>query len=242
MKLVDVERAVARVCLAIEPDPADLARLGEPRRWLLYREMVRQRLFDLVGKALPRTKAALGPALARLGAAWLAEEPPGTPFFREVVERFCDYAIPRLREDAAQPRWMADLATFERAVWEVGYAAETPGAPVVDFDFERPVALSRAHRRVRLAYAVHAGDPPADGAVRLVVYRKSDSHRAAWRTVNDVTAALFDEWEKGEVPASEAVRRVAAVRGLGIDQKFLEGLGAVVADFIEAGVILGSRP
>lgn len=241
MSLVDLQRAVLRVCTATEPDAEDLRQLGDRKRFLLYREMVRDRLFDIVGKALPRTKEALGADLAKLGASWLAEAPPTTPYFREVVEQFCDHAIPRLAGDASRPPWLADLVTFERAVWEVGYAAQANDVPVVDFEFEKPMALSTTHRRIVLSHGVHEAAPYAPGAIRLVVYRRRDVPVAAWRSVNDVTAALFDEWAKGDGGANEAVRKVAAARGIGIDQRFLEGLGGVVADFLEAGVILGSR-
>jgi hypothetical protein len=238
MSLVDVERAVARICLVAQPDESDLALLGERRRWLLYREMVRDRLFSIVGTALPRTKETLGADFPRWTARWLAEEPPRTRFFREVVERFCEFVEPRLGEPGTL---LGDLVVFERAVWEVGYAP-TEARPVVDFDFERPMVLSSAVRSIVLSHAVHEAAPYAEGTVRLLVYRKPTTNTAAWRAVNETTAALFAEWAKGEVAASEGVRRVAAARGIGIDQKFLEGLGTVVAELIEAGVILGSVP
>ena len=53
------QQAIARLTLGAELDEASLASLGGDRaRWLVYRDLVRNRLWALLLEALPRTFAS----------------------------------------------------------------------------------------------------------------------------------------------------------------------------------------
>ena len=58
--LVDQARAIQRICFGSEPSEADLELLGSRERWLVYRDLVRNRLNIVIGAALARTKTAIG--------------------------------------------------------------------------------------------------------------------------------------------------------------------------------------
>jgi hypothetical protein len=54
MALVDLERRVLALCLGPEPSRAELASVGDPRIWGIYRTLVRGRLRDEHKRAFRR--------------------------------------------------------------------------------------------------------------------------------------------------------------------------------------------
>ena len=54
--LADHAKAMQRVCFGAEPSEADLELLGSRERWLVYRDLVRNRLNHVIRVALARTK------------------------------------------------------------------------------------------------------------------------------------------------------------------------------------------
>ena len=73
------------------------------------------------------------------------------------------------------------------------------------------------------------------------MYRTA-SHAAEALRLNPIAYALVEDWRAGERSVADSVRRVTAARGAAIDQGFVEKLGALIADLIERGVLLGSAP
>jgi hypothetical protein len=239
------QSAARRVCFQREPSAEDLATLGSAERWLIYRSMVRARLIKVVHAALPRTRKALGePAMERWLDAWLADAPPDTRLFREVPERFVAYAEPRLREAADAPDWVADLAEYEITTWRVKYLESEPGE-VVEFHFDRAPAVNPTVTLLHLAHPVLRRPTPEEGyaaeETHLCVYRSADNEAVTWR-LNPTAAALLEAWGPGDRPLSETVRAVTQARGTTLDQGYLEKLSAMLADFLERGILLGSRP
>ena len=73
----------------------------------------------------------------------------------------------------------------------------------------------------------------------LAVYRRLDDKPATW-VLNDIAAALLDAFVDGQGSLAERVQAVTRARDVAIDATFLERLSALLADFLERGVLLGS--
>lgn len=246
LPLLEIERAVVRTCFASEPSRDDLSALGDERIWGIYREMVRARLLGECRQALPRTARAAGAdAFERAFAAHLAQDPPRTRFFREVVLCFARSAIPTFRTDASLSAYVADLCEWEAARWEVGDLDDrvepTPG----EFAFDKAAVLAPALRLLRLGHAVHE-KPAEDGgypprAVHLCVHRRADARVVRTWSVAPLGAALLERLVRGDESVSDSVRAVAAARGVEPDARFVDEACGMLAGFLERGFILGAR-
>jgi hypothetical protein len=245
--LLELERSAVAVCLDAEPAPAAMARLGEPRIWAIYREMVRNRLRKELQLALKQTYRAVGEqTFERLFTQQLAHEPPRARPFHAVVGCFARFAEPRLRADADVPAHAPDLLAYEAALWEVADLPDQLAHEPLELAFDRPVVLARALRLLHLQHAVH--EPPRGSddyearEVFVCVYRPADAKKATTWSLNAVTFALMQRWACDEGQSvTAAVQHVAAERALVVDDAFLEGLCTVLADFLERGIVLGSR-
>jgi hypothetical protein len=243
--LLPRQQAVARVCFAAQPSPADLQALGAPERWLLYRTMVRDRLRDMIAVGLPRTLALLGePAFRACFDRWLDQAPPQTRYIREIVPAFVAFALPTWSTDATLPPWTADLARFETARWEVWYQPNPP-TDAQALAFERRPLVNPALRVLRLSYPVHTRRPPNDPfpaePTHLALFRTPEHGVDVW-VLNAMTADLLEAWQTGEQTITESVREAADRRGVSISPGFIDKLSETMARFVERGVLLGSRP
>lgn len=162
--LADHEALATRVCFdAAIPEDALRALAGSggalaEERWRVYREMIRARLRKVVRAALPRAVEALGESrLEAYFAAWLAEAPPDTRFFREVPTGFVRHAEPSLDADEAQP-WLGDLARYELARWRVLAAPDAEGE-ALPLAFELAPKLTPALELLDVRWAVHKRTP-----------------------------------------------------------------------------------
>ncbi len=233
---------IQRVCFDESPSQADLNALGSQDRWETYRRMVRTRLVEVIHIALARTLAAVGKeTLSSHIATWLAERGPRTRYFREVPIEFAAFVLPALERHELP--WVADLARYEIACWSAKHGpADHP--PVTAFSFDRPPVVNPVLTVLRLSYPVHEAPTPVAGYMPqdtpLCVYR-DPSHAAVTWTLNPVAADLVEAWAPGLQPVAESVKAVAAARGTIIDAHFIEKLSEMIADFIDRGVLLGSR-
>lgn len=239
LSLRQYQEAALRVFFATEPSASDLEALGSPERFRVYRNMVRLRLDKVVRAALPRTVRALGDEqTASLMAAFFAEAPPRTRWFREIPEHFAAFALTRLSADL--PPYVAELCRFETARWTVQHLESEPARPVVPLSFELPPATTPALRRLRVEHRVdQRAEPPRAEPANLAVYRRLDDRASTW-VLNDIAAALLDAFVDGQGTLAERVQAVTRARDVAIDETFLERLSALLADFVERGVLLGS--
>jgi hypothetical protein len=246
--LTELQRAFTRVCFDVEPRPSDLAVLtSDPQRWLMYRRMVRSRLFDMARSGLPRTAALLGKARfdAAVGA-YLAERAPHSRFIREVVHELVDHALPGWAADPSLPAHCADLVRYEDTKWAVA-SAEWEAREAVDFDFEAVPVLNPTIRTLTVAHRVDkigdAGEAPAalDEDHLVIVYRKPESPRIFSYVLNAIGGRLFTAWQV-ERSCADGVRAVMAELDRGPDPRFVDGMAGVLADLVEQQIILGSRP
>lgn len=233
------QEAALRVFFEREPSDADLLQLGSPERFRLYRNMVRHRLDKVVRAALPRTLRALGDdEAAALITAFFDEAPPRTRWFREVPEHFGAFALGRFTDTS--PAHLRELCQFELARWTVQHLESEPAVNVVALDFNLPPVTTPALRRLRVQHRVdQRGATPREEPANLAVYRRLDDKPATW-VLNDIAAALLDAFVDGQGSLAERVQAVTRARDVAIDEKFLERLSALLADFLERGVLLGS--
>ncbi|HEY8427899.1 MAG TPA: putative DNA-binding domain-containing protein [Sandaracinaceae bacterium] len=241
--LVAIQEAFTRVCFARTPREDDLALLHADReRWLMYRRMVRHRLFEMARAGLPRTAELLGKA--RFDAAvsrYLEDGGPRTRFIREVVHELVAHALPAWEADASLPAHLGDLVRYEDAKWRVA-SAELDVPDAGEFDFERVPVVNPTVARVPLRYRVDK-DPKSPAALDethlALVYRKPGSPRVFTYVLNEIGGRLFEAWSSG-ASCADGARRVLECLGREPDARFIDGMAGVLADLIEQKVILGS--
>jgi hypothetical protein len=247
VSLRELQQAFAATCLEPEPPASMLGRLhGTHERWLVYRHMVRTRLEQMAKQGLRRTRATLGPErFSQAFSAYLVEDPPRTRYIRDVVSLFVAHAAPRWRDDPSLPPHTHDLARFEAARWELADLPEPAPQAAAEFDFDAVPVMGGAYRLLSLDYPVHrkrpAGEAYAAEPTALVMYRRPLGTKAEVLSINPITLALMQRWAGGRETVSEAIRAVALAGGFAVDARFLEGLCSVLADFLERGIVLGSR-
>jgi hypothetical protein len=247
MSLVDLQRAAVELCCGPEPAAAQVAAVGDDERiWRLYRELIRKRLLGELKIALPRTQAAAGAeAFASAFEHHLQFDPPRTRFFHALVGAFARSAVPRFRAEGSLAPWLADLCEYEAALWAVADLDDRAVSPAAEFAFDRPALLAPALRLLAVRFPVHTTEPAngyAPGEFYLCVHRRLDQTKARTWTLNAVSFALMRRFVAApDEIVSEAIRHVAMERGLTVDSSFIDGLCTVLANFIERGILLGSR-
>ena len=249
-RLEQWQRLVAGVLLGPGPREADLQALGAPKRWRIYRHMVRHRLLDMVRSGLPRTAQALGEdRFEAWFGRWLAQAPPTTRFIRDVVGEATDHWLPRWAAGEA-PRvepWLPDLCRYEAAVWRCRWALDPEDGDLAPFDFARPPRFSPACELLRLRFPVYRRPTPASGyqeaPAAVLLCRHPETMRVRYHVLPPLEADVTEAWmDEARRPAVETARQVAERHDLGIDRAFAERLGALAARLMEAGALLGSAP
>ncbi len=240
--LADRLRAMQHVCFDLEPSEADLTALGSRERWLVYRDLVRSRLINVIGVALARTKRVAGDqAFQRAIDEWLATGGPKTRYFRHLPRELFEFALPSWRDQ--DPVWLSDLARYEIAKWDVRYAPPNRVA-TSEFAFDRIPVLNPALQVLRLSYPVHREPTPASGYEEepniICVYRDKHHNPIPWK-LNPLAASLVEAWAGAAKSVTETVHEVAAVHGTEIGPAFVEKLSAMIADALERGIVLGGR-
>lgn len=241
--LSDHARAIKRVCFDSQPSEADLALLGSRERWLVYRDLVRHRLVNIVEVAFARTKNALGDeAFGRVIDEWLSSGGPKTRFFRYVPSELSEFAIPIWSEKG--PPWMGDLAMYEITAWDVRHAPPNR-TETTEFSFDTVPVLTRASKILRLGYPVHMKPTPTDGyepePTFLCIYR-NENHRAVPWKLNPMAADLFEAWSRADKPVAQTVQEVAAAHNTEIGPAFVDKLSTLIADALQKGILLGGHP
>lgn len=238
--LTDRVKAMHRVCFGAEPSESDLALLGSRERWLIYRDLVRNRLSIVVDATFGRTKRAIGEeAFSRTFDDWLAGGGPTTRYLRHVPRELADFALPIW--EVAEAPYVSDLARYEITTWNVRHAPPDR-ADAGDFRFDRRPVIGKAVEMLRLDHRVHEphrlATECAPERVFLCVYRNA-SHGAQSYELNALAADLLAAWKRGDQTVAESVQRTAAVHGTEVGPAFVEKLSAMIADFIERGIIIG---
>lgn len=241
--LAAVQEAFTRVCFDEAPREEDLAVLhDDPERWLMYRRMVRHRLFEMARSGLPKTAELLGARFDAAVGRYLAERGPRTRFIREIVHELVEHALPGWEADASLPPHTGDLVRYEAAKWRTA-SAEFEPPRCGDFDFEAAAVINPTAVVVPLRHRVDkdAVSPTAlEETHGAIVYRKPESSRVFTYVLNDIGARLFAAWSGGGTCADGA-RSVLESLGRQPDARFVDGMASVLADLIEQKIILGSE-
>ena len=245
--LETLERAFLRMCFDETPREADLQTLhGAPERWLMYRSMVRSRLYEMLRLGLPKTAALLGPArFDREASRYLEAHGPRSRFIREIVHELVAFVSPTWSTDASLPPYLLDLARYEATKWRVS-SLEWREAPARELDFEAPalinptvVTLELWHRVDKLKRDGDPAPPRLEQRHLGVVYRRPGSSRISTYVLNDIGGRLFEAWQRPQSQA-DGVRAVLADLGRQADAGFVDSMAGVLADLVEHEVILGS--
>lgn len=246
MALIDVERAVLSVCFRAEPPEAALRALGDRERWLLYRDLTRDRLLREIQFALPRSCAALGDThLQTTFREHLERDPPRTRFFREVVLAFVTSALQTFEGESNLPSHARDLLRYEAALWEVSDLEAAAAGHVAEFSFDRVPVVTPALRLLHVTHAVHL---PADAAGSctagdfwLCVQLDPEDVRCRTWSLNRTSYLLLAEFQRAERNAADGVQHVAKQLGRRVTQQFVDHLCESLAQWIEVGIVVGSR-
>lgn len=248
MSLIDLQRDIQSVCLADEPDASALNRLGNERIFLIYRDMVRKRLYGELKVALKRTYAAAGDEVfSAVFSKFMMQKPPRCRFFHDLPVEFSAMAEQEFRDRHAVPEYVVDLLLYEAARWQV---SDLPGpdegaAELVEFDFDLPTVLHSAVRLLALQHPVHtkapAGGAYARKATYLVVYRPTDADRVHSLRIAAHTHAVVQHLQREGGNMSDAIKRVSQLRGIVIDQTFLNALCGELAILVDKRILLGAR-
>ena len=240
--LTERAEAMHRVCFDSEPREADLALLGSRDGWLVYRDLVRTRLVEVIEAAFPRTKGAVGTSSFRqVVEEWLATGGPRTGYFSHVPSELAQLGVPVWQRTATP--WIAYLGRYEAARWVVRHAPPDP-EPVADFAFDTRPVVATGLAILRLGHRVHETPTPANGyanePVVLCIHRDS-RHRAAAQSLNPLAAHLLEAWQRGEETVAHSVHRVAAEHGTEIGPIFVDKLSTLITNFLEQGILRGGR-
>jgi hypothetical protein len=194
----------------------------------IYRELIRARLFAMARAAYTRSFA-----VARLEdcfARYLADQPPSSPFVREVIAGFGAYA-----EGEPGPVYLPALLRFETAKWRVA-SLPYPRCEAGELDFSGRLVVNPTLLSVPLTHAV-AEDDRADPHT-LLVYRRPDDDGVLWSRLPRVAALLADG-----APEAALSERVAGFFARGGDTADEEGLTRLADELtlaVERGILLGS--
>lgn len=243
-RLAELQRAMTRVCLDVTPSEQDLATLGSERA-RLYREMVRIRFRELISVALPWTERTIGRAqTTALFRAFLAEAPPRSRYFREVVPAFLAFVRPRL-EGPMVPEHARDVALLEGTRWELGWRHAEIETPSGEVALEKIPLPHPTLRVLTLGHAVHRMDPsatesPEKGSFFVCVHRRPD-FLVETRTLDGTGARLVTAWARADRPMIDSVREVLQQEGRDPDAAFVEKMSSLLTALVESGALLGSR-
>jgi hypothetical protein len=246
------QTALKDVLLGEDAPPAALASLGaQEARWRAYRRMVRSRFYQTIDHAFERLIGAIGAErFHRMVDHFLAEDPPRSPYLRDLPGEFLRFVCARtsvLEETPALPAWALDLMRYEWAELDAAYDhEEVRPDDVVALDMERPAVLSPAHRLLHLEYRVHTMETRVPAPISVLLYRDRRTHEVETLELTPVAAAMIAAMgRRGEneppAPLVRVVREAAAEHGAEVDVAFVEALSTLLADLSERGVLLGSR-
>lgn len=225
-------------------DAATLDSAAGRASFALYRELVHTRLYGAVDATLPRTVKLCGtPRIEAEVAAFLEEQPPSSPYLREVVVDFVAFVAPRWARDLELPAHALDLARFELAHVEVAAGLDDEPNQPRDPSADQPVLVQRAARLERFGHAVHrlaerAAEAPEPGAFRLLGYRDAEGHTRMLE-LSALAAHLLERLSAGETLGA-AVQAACADAGLACDDAALAEIAALLDDLAERGVLLGA--
>ena len=272
-RLRAVQRAVQRLATTRDPpedlpdalarwgvDAADAAVLSSYpiERVSVYGGLVGGTILTAIRNQLFTTARRLPEeTLEALVRQFLEEEPPRSPYLRDVPFEFAMWALREARDvrqslprDVRQslPRDFADLVRYELLLFAVGTAERGPRPSEAEpLSADRGVWLEGTVHLARFQYAVHrlseearSTDAPAEEQTALLVYRDA-KNEAQTLELSPLSMEMLERLAAGTLLG-------AAIEGAGraverpIDVALIEELSRVLADLAYRGALLGPAP
>lgn len=247
MSFPEIERAFVRLCCdSTLPAPSETLDAEHIKIWGVYRNMVRHRFLDETKNGLRRTLKVVGDdVFAATFSRFMAEAPPRSRFFYDIVPEFARFAAPLWQVDDSVSPWAFDLVRYEATRYRMSDVVAHRDQPIVDFDFDRVPVLHEAFEILSCTYRVHR-DPEADASylkqpVEICVYRGADDRGVGSYVLSPFAADCMRAWQAG-VTVSESVRNVTQARAIAPDAQLIDALCTVLSDLMERGLVMGSRP
>jgi hypothetical protein len=226
-----------------------LALVEGPRRFPLYRKLLRGNVTGVTTAILSRTHAHLE---ARVPGVWdeafdryLAGEGPRTPHLRDVPIELGAVLAPMLATSTSVPGYLGDLLRLELEEFRIGAHPDVPiPTEVFDVDAQKPLALRLPVSRFRAAHAVHelgeeVGEAPVAAETRYGLYRDA-AHETCVVVLTSFADELLAAILEG-VPLGASIARAASTLGVPLTEALLTEVAKWLADFGARGVVLGSR-
>jgi hypothetical protein len=212
----------------------------------VYRTLVRERLYDAVTLAIPRTRARLGTLFDEYFERYLAEHGPRTHYLRDVTTEFLDFIAPLVATDSRVPRWALDLARHEALDIVVGSLVEPRAVVLPELDPDRGLCFSATARIVRYGFAVHRlssdeadTSEPERVETALFVHRNPE-HEVRYLELTALAAKILEHLLAGET-LRRALDLGSRDERVSLDAAVLEGTARVLSDLAERGAVLGAR-
>jgi hypothetical protein len=240
MTWLEEQRAIRDLLLAPSPDEAVLQRLGgNPRRWLVYRRMVRARFAEVLEDGLWRFREAVGAdAFSRLVERFLDGSPPSSPYLRDVPGEFLQF----LRTTEALAPSALDVARLECAELELAHAPDLAGNDDMQpLDMHLHAVFSPLARLLEPSHDVAAGANAEPRPRPICVYRDAKTHEVQSFELTPLATRILRGIAQREAPLVDVAKRAAGEAGITVDSAFVETLSTMLADWVERGIVLGSR-
>gem|GEM_PF-1437418 len=221
-----------------------------PRAWLIYRDLVRARLYETIEHAFPRLATRLGEgAFCALVAQFLSTATPCTRLLRLVPREFLAF-LELLEPSGAQalalPEWALELARFEWLELEVAYEDNDDAAhiPLDGIGDQDRIVATRACRVRDLTHTVHRVSreephmPIAKAAATVCIYRDRTTFEVKTLELSAPAAALLRAAAApGGAIFSDFVRSAADASGDAVDISWLEAFASLTLDFASRGIL-----
>ncbi|MFO0619215.1 MAG: hypothetical protein U0414_41885 [Polyangiaceae bacterium] len=225
-------------------DPKDRAAIEAlgPKRFFLYRTLVRGNFRAAIRNEMGETAALLGPRFDEEIAAFLDRGMPLSHYMLDAAFEFLEAVRARWAADPTLPPWTVDLARHELLAYEVSAARDPDPAPrfLPALAIDRALVFDTAARLDTYAYPVHllADDPQRTlepKATWLLVYR-DEAYDIRHLELTELAAAATRAW-LGGATLKEGLERAATETSRALP---LEDAAKFLADLAERKILLGA--
>jgi len=229
-------------------------------RLLIYRQLVRATLMQVLELAMPRAIARLGSTFETIFEDFLDSQAFKSRFLRDITPIFLDYY--KAHVSANVPRYIGELAQLEAA--RISVAAQltmTPHKKPVSSDAPDQIGLENQEHELALelglqfteasellefSYAVHqlpeAVDDKSVPPMRptyLLAYRDPQND-IRYMDLSPLASSLLHHLKQG-AHLGDAIEKACSKLGQALSPEVLNGCATLLANLSERGLVLGVR-
>ena len=215
---------------------------SDPDRLLVYRELARGTLGDVIRNALPRACARLGASFSSLLSQFLDTVPIKSRFLRDVTGDFLQYIRDQKIHDI--PLYIHELAELEAVRIVVAAHAEGVREEGEELDLEKGLLFHESSRLLNFEYAVHKlSDDEEDRAIpdrratSLLAFRDAEND-VRYVELSSLASLLIARLQSGEALGA-AIQGACQESGEELTEAVLGGCAQVLSDLAERGAVLG---